>query len=208
MKLSKVRNGDTLLFGDNLVGLPYVLRAIFKGEKLPEIEFLVQDEVWDKNLEASFEQLNAELLQGKVSTAFPLKDINTLSIEIDIQKCEIKEIDEKSCKYIRKINIFRMDEDAWYAAHNLMEFLNWYDKYVCKIEDAEQLESIEILEPEDGFMWSNINITQEDIEALGDCEETVNLIKRDGEILKYQTFADVLKNEDITEPYEIASTNW
>lgn len=28
------------------------------------------------------------------------------------------------------IKIFKMDDCSWYAAHNLMEFLNWYNKHI------------------------------------------------------------------------------
>lgn len=111
------------------------------------------------------------------------------------------------------LKIFRLDEYSWYVAHNLMEFLNWYDKNINSIETPDDLTELEIIEPEDGQMWSNTNITQEDIKELGDYEECCrggvgDLIRRDGEIYKMQTFADVLGDEDIKEPYEIASTEW
>lgn len=111
------------------------------------------------------------------------------------------------------LKIFRLDEYSWYVAHNLMEFLNWYDKNINSIETPDDLTELEIIEPEDGHMWSNTNITQEDVEELGNYEECCrggvgDLIRRDGEIYKMQTFADVLGDEDIKEPYEIASTEW
>lgn len=111
------------------------------------------------------------------------------------------------------IKIFRLDDYSWYAAHNLMEFLNWYHKNIDSIETPDDLSELEIIEPEDGTMWSNENITQEDIEELGDAEEICrggigDLKRLDGYIYKVQTFADVLGDEDIKEPYEIASTNW
>lgn len=111
------------------------------------------------------------------------------------------------------IKIFRMDENSWYAAHNLMEFLNWYDKNVSSIETTDDLSELEIINPADGTMWSNENITGEDIAALGDSEKRCSggigdLKRHDGLIYKMQTFADVLGDEDISEPYEIASTEW
>lgn len=33
-------------------------------------------------------------------------------------------------------------------------------------------------------------------------------MRKEGDIYKLQTFADVLGDEDIKEPYEIASTEW
>ena len=112
------------------------------------------------------------------------------------------------------LKIFKVDDYSWYVAHNLMEFLNWYHKNVNSIETEEDLQQLEITEPEDGHMWSDTNITPEDIKELGDydecCRGGVVDLKRmsDGEIYKMQSFADVLGDEDIKEPYEIASTEW
>jgi hypothetical protein len=114
---------------------------------------------------------------------------------------------------MENIKIFKMDDYSWYAAHNLMEFLNWYNKHIDSIETQDDLSELEIIEPEDGTMWSNENITQEDVETLGDADEICrggigDLKRHDGDIFKMQTFADVLGDEDIKEPYEIASTEW
>lgn len=111
------------------------------------------------------------------------------------------------------LKIFRLDDCSWYVAHNLMEFLNWYHKNVADIEVADDLSELEILEPEDGCMWYETDI-QEDIETLGDNDshglgnKAGDLMRRGGNIFKMQTFADVLGDEDIKEPYEIASTEW
>ena len=121
----------------------------------------------------------------------------------------VKSVDVKG-----QIRIFQLDEYSWYAAHSIMEFLNWYHENVDSIEIPEDIAGITMIEPEDGSMWSNINITQEDIDKLGDYDEHcgggIGDLKRmsDGEIYKMQTFADVLGDEDIKEPYEIASTEW
>lgn len=111
------------------------------------------------------------------------------------------------------LKIFRVDDYSWYVAHDLMEFLNWYHKNVNEIEDELDLIELEVTDPKDGCMWSNTNITQEDIDTLGDYDEHCaggvgDLMRRDGEIYKMQTFSDVLGDEDIKEPYEIASTEW
>lgn len=128
----------------------------------------------------------------------------------DNEKMEIvKSVDVKG-----QIRIFQLDEYSWYAAHSIMEFLNWYHENVDSIEIPEDIAGITMIEPEDGSMWSNTNITQEDIDKLGDYDEHcgggIGDLKRmsDGEIYKMQTFADVLGGEDIKEPYEIASTEW
>lgn len=111
------------------------------------------------------------------------------------------------------LKIFKIDDCSWFVAHNLMEFLNWYHKNIDDIETVEDLDCLEIINPEDGGMWSDENITQEDIDALGDLDELGTnkigaLLRRGGEIYKYQTYADVLGTDDIKEPYEIASTEW
>lgn len=112
------------------------------------------------------------------------------------------------------LKIYRLDEYSWYVAHNLMEFLNWYNKNIDNIEEPDDLQELEEIEPENGVIWSTKNITSKDIENLGNYDEhgtgkeIGDLKKHDGEICKLQTFADVLGKEDIKEPYEIASTEW
>lgn len=111
------------------------------------------------------------------------------------------------------LKIYRVDEYSWYVAHNLMEFLNWYNKNIDNITEPDDLQELEVIEPENGTMWSDTNITPKDIETLGEyneiCKGGIGDLKRhDGEIYKLQTFADVLGDEDIKEPYEIASTEW
>lgn len=134
---------------------------------------------------------------------FPCVDENGVS---DTAKMEV--IREK-----RKAWIFQVDEYSWYAAHSIMEFLNWYHRNIDSIEIPDELSEMTMIEPENGMMWSNQNITQEDIEALGELDELsrggIGDLKRvQGEIFKYVTFADVLGDEDFDEPFEIASTEW
>lgn len=112
------------------------------------------------------------------------------------------------------LHIYKLDEYSWYVAHNLMEFLNWYHKYIDSIDTEEDLECLEIIEPEDGYMLNSENITEEDILLLGDndeiCDNEGNVILKRmcGEIFKRQTFAEVIGDEDPAEPYEIASTEF
>lgn len=112
-----------------------------------------------------------------------------------------------------KLKIFRVDDCSWYVAHNLMEFLNWYHKNIDTIENPDDLMELKEINPEEGTMWSDRNITPDDIDSLGDSDEIGrdelgSLQRRYGEIFKKQTFAEVLGDEDINEPYEIASTEW
>ncbi len=126
---------------------------------------------------------------------------------------------EHTDSWIRKhqknhgIKIYRIDDISWYAAHNMMEFLNWYHKNIDSLTDPDEIKELEVIESEDGMMWYSENITQEDITELGDSDELCkgglgDLKRRCGEIYKMQTFADVLGDEDIMEPYEIANTEW
>lgn len=134
---------------------------------------------------------------------FPCVDKDGVS---DTAKMEV--IPEK-----RKAWIFQVDEYSWYAAHSIMEFLNWYHQNIDSIEIPDEISEMTMIEPENGTMWSNQNITQEDIEALGELDELcrggIGDLKRvQGEIFKHVTFADVLGDEDFDEPFEIASTEW
>lgn len=111
------------------------------------------------------------------------------------------------------VKIFRVDDYSWYVAHDLMEFLNWYHKNINNIDEPDDIGELQMFEPKDGYMWSNVNITPEDIAELGECDGRCkggvgDLMRNGGEIWKMQTFADVLGDEDVKEPYKIASTEW
>lgn len=111
------------------------------------------------------------------------------------------------------LKIFKMDDYSWYVAHDLMEFLNWYHKNVESIETEEDLSELKVINPEDDWMLDDSNITQEDIKKLGDLdsyhgETGGDIMRLQDKIYKERTFAEVLGDEDIKEPYEIASAEW
>lgn len=143
-----------------------------------------------------------------------INDSKNLMVHIlDKNHNEIKHPQKMEKEPKRLIRIFRMDDISWYAAHSIMEFLNWYHKNIDSIECPDELQGMEMFAPEDGSMWSTENVTQEDLEKLGESDGVCrggigDLMRRDGEVFKMQTFADVLGDEDITEPFEIASTEF
>lgn len=109
---------------------------------------------------------------------------------------------------MKELKIFQLEEEVWYAAHNLMEFLNWYDKNVKPIETPEDLKGLQMFAPEDGYTWSADNITPEDVEALGEKTEldrggSGNLRRVGNVIYKMQTFSELLEGEDQQVPYRI-----
>lgn len=110
---------------------------------------------------------------------------------------------------MEKLKIFQLEEEVWYAAHNLMEFLNWYDKNIKPIEAPEDLKELQMFAPEDGCTWSSDNITREDVEALGERTEldrggSGNLRRFGDTIYKLQTFSELIDGEDRQVPYRIA----
>lgn len=112
------------------------------------------------------------------------------------------------------LKIYKMDEYSWYVAHNLMEFLTWYDKNIDSIETPYDLSELEEADINTEGMWTNEGVTPEDIEELGESDKLGvarkmgSLRRVNGEIYKFQSFAQVLGGEDIKEPYEIATTEW
>lgn len=134
---------------------------------------------------------------------------NDKSKKIDV--FEAKEGFMMECN--RKFKIFRIDDKSWYVAHSLMEFLNWYHQNIKSIESSEDLQELEILETSDVKVWSVKNVTKEDMEKIGNSDSYfdngIPLLQREnGEIFKLQTCKEFLGEEDITEPYKIASTEW
>lgn len=107
---------------------------------------------------------------------------------------------EKGAIKSNKLNIFQLEDEVWYAAHDLMEFLNWYNKKIKPINSPEDLKELQMFSPEDGCVWSPDNITKEDIEALGERSEldrggSGNLRRYGNAIYKLQTFADLMGSE-------------
>lgn len=114
---------------------------------------------------------------------------------------------------MNNLKIFRMDDYSWFVAHDLIEFLNWYHKNVENIETEEDLSELKVINPEDDWMWNDLDITPEDFKRLGDLdscrgETEGDLMRFQGRVYKLQTFAEVLGDKDIKEPYEIASADW
>lgn len=106
------------------------------------------------------------------------------------------------------LKIFQLEEEDWYAAHTLMEFLNWYDKNIKPIEVPEDLKELQMFAPEDGCTWSSDHITREDIEALGEKTEldrggSGNLRRVGDTIYKLQTFSDMMGDGDRKVPFHI-----
>lgn len=109
---------------------------------------------------------------------------------------------------MREIKVFQLEEDVWYAAHDLMEFLNWYHETVKPIESPEDLRELQMFAPEDGCIWSGDNITREDVEALGDKTEldrggNGNLRRYGDTIYKLQTFSELMGGKPGKVPCQI-----
>lgn len=107
---------------------------------------------------------------------------------------------ERRAAGINELKIFQLEDEVWYAACDLMEFLNWYHEKIKPIQSPEDLMELQMFSPEDGCVWSTDNITKEDIEALGERAEldrggSGNLRRYGNAIYKLQTFADRMGNE-------------
>lgn len=102
IKLSEVKPNDILFYNGDLVSVVRVLRDIFQEKEIALIELIIQDDEWDKNVSNALSSLWDELEQGEVSESYPLKNLNTIEVEIDITKDDIEEIDEVACKYVLK----------------------------------------------------------------------------------------------------------
>lgn len=90
--------------------------------------------------------------------------------------------------------VYRINEYEWYATNGTLgELIGWYDKNVDSIEDVDTLQGIEESNIETEGMWSERNVTPEDIERLGDADEYCSrhpvfgdLKRHEGDVVKYQ----------------------
>ena len=112
------------------------------------------------------------------------------------------------------MKVYRLNECEWYATNGTLgQLIGWYDKNVDSIDDPDEICDIEECNLETEGMWSDSNVTPDDIKKLGNLDEYCSnppefgdLMRQGGEVVKYQSFKDILGNDDIKEPYCIASS--
>lgn len=107
--------------------------------------------------------------------------------------------------------IFTLDDEDYYAAGSLMEFIIWYHRNMEPIEEPEQLQGIAMYDPEDACSWTTDDITPEDVKEMERAEQmgfncTGNLLRIEGIIHKQHRYAEFI-DEEAKEPYLIATKN-
>lgn len=95
IKLSECNKpGQILLYNGETVGLQYVLRQIYNGNKLPEIRLCSNQEQLDNAIEAALMGLFHDVQNGTEKESYSLGSLDTILVEIDIDKKDIKQVDE------------------------------------------------------------------------------------------------------------------
>lgn len=86
--------GQIFLYDGETVGLQYVLRQIFNGKTLPEIRLCSNQKQVDKAIETSLMAMSHDVQNGIEKDSYSLGALDTLLVEIDIEKKDIKQVDE------------------------------------------------------------------------------------------------------------------
>ena len=107
--------------------------------------------------------------------------------------------------------VFTLDDEDYYAAHSLMEFLNWYNENVEVLEEPKQLQGLSMHNPEDACLWDSESVTEEDMaeyekamQTNGQCPENLSYIG--GILYKKYKYSELI-DEDSKEPYLISTQN-
>lgn len=95
IKLSECnKEGQIFLYNGETVGLQYILRQIYYGKKLPEIQLCCNQEQLDKSIEDSLMVLSQDLQNGAVKESYSLGKLDTVQVEINVESKDINKVDE------------------------------------------------------------------------------------------------------------------
>ena len=96
-KLSEcIREGQIFLYGGELVGLQYILRMLWMGETLPEIRLVQNDKNFDDAVSEVLHQMYMDSQNGADKEEYGLNNLNTILVEVDITKENIKQMSEST----------------------------------------------------------------------------------------------------------------
>lgn len=94
-KLSECVKADQIfLYNRETVGLQYILKKIFTGEKLLEIRLVEDDKNLDDAISGVLEQIYKDVQNGVVKEDYELNNIHSQVVIVDITKENIKQLDE------------------------------------------------------------------------------------------------------------------
>lgn len=126
---------------------------------------------------------------------------------------EIKDLEKEYS--LEDMQVFRMDESEWIAAPSLLHALVEYDSQVGL--EIEYLQDIEKTDIEKEGMWSGEEISESEYIKFGKDELELHEDGKpkfgsfkvvDGVLCKFTSFADVIKQNGMTETYIIACTEY
>jgi hypothetical protein len=102
IKLSEIKKGQLLLYGQDVVSKEYILRKIYEGEKLPEIFFCSNEQQVNEGVEfallAMYHDVTSEVDREKYS----LGKLDSIPVEIDLTKKDIEKIGNYQFRIIKK----------------------------------------------------------------------------------------------------------
>lgn len=100
MKLSEcTKPGRILLYDGETVGVQYVLRKIFNGEKLPSIKLCSNQEQLDDAIQAALKSVYQDAQAGIEKESYSLGNLDTVFVDIDIEKKDIRQVDENGYEF-------------------------------------------------------------------------------------------------------------
>ena len=99
VRLSECNKGSVFIYNNELVGLQYILRMIYKENQLPEIRMINGDESYNNAITTVLKQVSNDMKSNQMQQKYELKDIYSEQVIIDVTKSDIEQLDEEGYEF-------------------------------------------------------------------------------------------------------------
>jgi len=100
IKLSEcTKEGQIFLCGGEMISLQYILRMIYRGNKLPLIELCKNDKALNDAISNVVLRIYNDHVYGVDKEEYVLNKLDTIPVEVDITKDNIRKIDEDGYEF-------------------------------------------------------------------------------------------------------------
>ena len=94
--------GQLFTYGDEIVGLQYILCAIWEDKELPEIQLVKNDENFNKAVSDILHQMYVDSKHGVENEEYEMHGLHTVPVIIDITKEDIQPTNEHKFEIIKE----------------------------------------------------------------------------------------------------------
>lgn len=88
-----VKEGQVFLYGEELVGMQYILKKIWEGQELPEIRLVKNDENFNDAVSDVLHKMYSDVQDGVEREEYVLTGLNTIPVAVDVLRGDIRQVD-------------------------------------------------------------------------------------------------------------------